>query len=168
MAAALHFLAGPAGPGQLCHIILSQPVWHSLIPSWRCSPSRFSAPGLAFQGHMLLSGAVPMAALPCSVRPTAGAIWALSPPWASRGTAEPGRGSFVPHVAPMSLPGVLSPRTVAPSHLRCLPGTASDIQGCQEEPVKGCLVIFAVFKQTSPVLGFFGAPVHSWQCCSVV
>lgn len=59
MAAALHFLAGPAGPGQLCHIILSQPVWHSLIPSWRCSPSRFSAPGLAFQGHMLLSGLCP-------------------------------------------------------------------------------------------------------------
>lgn len=70
------------------------------IPCWKCSPSRFSAPGLAVQGHMLLSGAVPMAALLCCVRHAAGAIWALSPPRASSGTSRVCQGLLSPSHGP--------------------------------------------------------------------
>lgn len=51
LAAAPHFLAALLAQGSS---VTSSSLSLGGIPSWKCSPSRFSAPGIAFQGHVLL------------------------------------------------------------------------------------------------------------------
>lgn len=155
MAAAPYFLAGPAGTGQLCHVILLSPCG---IPSWKCSPSRFSAPGLAFQGHTLHSGALCPWQLCRAMSDTLlGPFGSHQLPGLPVGPAKPGRGSFLPHRAPsMSLPSAPSPRTVAPSQLSGAVRHCLRYSGLSESTGERVSGTFALFKQNSTVLGFFG------------
>lgn len=124
------------------------------ICSWKCSPLRFSAPGLAFQGHMPLSGGL------CPWLCHAMSDTLLGPfgphhlPGLPVGPAEPGRGFFSltgPRVCNFQVSLLQGHWHYLSSVV--LSGTASDTKVRREAPMKRT---FAFFKQTSTVLDFFG------------
>lgn len=125
----------PVGSGRLCRVSLAQPGWLCSFSSW-CA--WFSASWLSFQGPTLPFGALSPQQLCCAtsdrlLRPRVPPYlparlrdqWCFTgaPPSARQlcpwSLAGPSGQDIVPYwPCGVSLPGVLSPRTAAPCHLK--------------------------------------------------